>query len=46
MHCPFIIDRFSSYVILFSQQSHLFDNEGTVFFAMFMGIWGERTYIV
>uniref|UniRef100_A0A4W6F0K1 Anoctamin n=1 Tax=Lates calcarifer TaxID=8187 RepID=A0A4W6F0K1_LATCA len=22
-----------------SQQSHLFDNEGTVFFAIFMGIW-------
>lgn len=23
------------------QQSHLFDNEGTVFFAIFMGIWGK-----
>lgn len=27
---------------LFSiQQSHLFDNVGTVFFAIFMAIWGE-----
>lgn len=23
------------------QQSHLFDNVATVFFAIFMGIWGE-----
>ncbi|CAF99691.1 unnamed protein product, partial [Tetraodon nigroviridis] len=26
---------------LSSWQSHLFDNEGTVFFAIFMGIWGK-----
>lgn len=25
----------------FFQQSHMFDNVGTVFFAIFMGIWGE-----
>lgn len=28
-------------IMLFFQQSHLFDNVGTVFFAIFMGIWGE-----
>lgn len=27
--------------MLFFQQSHLFDNVATVFFAIFMGIWGE-----
>lgn len=27
--------------LLFLQQSHLFDNVATVFFAIFMGIWGE-----
>lgn len=34
----------SSYLIVptsLLQQSHLFDNEGTVFFAIFMGIWGK-----
>lgn len=30
---------FSPYSLF--QQSHLFDNEGTVFFAIFMGIWGK-----
>lgn len=29
------------FVMLLPQQSHLFDNVGTVFFAIFMGIWGE-----
>lgn len=28
-------------VVLLLQFSHLFDNESTVFFAIFMGIWGE-----
>ncbi|XP_067297081.1 anoctamin-5b isoform X4 [Pseudorasbora parva] len=41
--CP-LCDRKCSYwklnsTCLSSWQSHLFDNEGTVFFAMFMGIW-------
>lgn len=31
----------SEYEFLFAQVSHLFDNEGTVAFAMFMAIWGE-----
>ena len=33
-----------SNVLLF-QQSHLFDNVGTVFFAIFMGIWGEQSLV-
>lgn len=33
---PFLISPISPF-----QQSHLFDNEGTVFFAIFMGIWGK-----
>uniref|UniRef100_A0A8C1EQG5 Anoctamin n=1 Tax=Cyprinus carpio carpio TaxID=630221 RepID=A0A8C1EQG5_CYPCA len=41
--CP-LCDKKCSYwklnsTCLSSWQSHLFDNEGTVFFAMFMGIW-------
>ena len=28
-------------VVIVLQFSHLFDNESTVFFAIFMGIWGE-----
>lgn len=28
-------------MVLPLQFSHLFDNESTVFFALFMGIWGE-----
>ena len=28
-------------VFVSTQVSHLFDNEGTVAFAMFMAIWGE-----
>ncbi|XP_055774502.1 anoctamin-5-like [Salvelinus fontinalis] len=43
--CP-LCDKKCSYwklnsTCLSSWQSHLFDNEGTVFFAMFMGIWGK-----
>lgn len=29
------------YLFVSIQVSHLFDNEGTVAFAMFMAIWGE-----
>ena len=36
---PLTLNKHYSDVFLF-QQSHLFDNVGTVFFAIFMGIWG------
>lgn len=32
------------FVVFLPQQSHLFDNVGTVFFAIFMGIWGEYEF--
>lgn len=34
-----LLSSFSDVVVL--QFSHLFDNESTVFFAIFMGIWGK-----
>jgi anoctamin-5 len=37
----FILFCFGFLVVPLLQFSHLFDNESTVFFALFMGIWGE-----
>lgn len=32
-------------VLLFAQVTHLFDNGGTVFFAIFMAIWGKSIFL-
>lgn len=39
----FGIIKLSETLLLYLQFSHLFDNESTVFFAIFMGVWGKYT---
>lgn len=34
------------FVMCLPQQSHLFDNVATVFFAIFMGIWGKYEFVM